>query len=43
MPSASGTFCQKIQRHDRCSMYQPSREAEMFNDTSRFSAYKAMP
>jgi len=43
MISASGTFCQKIHRHERCSTYQPSRDAEMFSDSSRFSAYTAMP
>ncbi len=43
MPSASGTFCQKIQRQDRCWMYQSSSEAEILSDTSRFRAYNAMP
>ena len=43
MMVASGTFCQKIQRHDSWSTYQPSREAEMFRDNSRFKAYTAMP
>ena len=38
MPSASGTFCQKIQRQERWSTYQPSSEAEMFSESSRFSA-----
>src|SRR5690349_2360570 len=43
MPIASGTFCQKIQRQDRWSVYQPSRDAEMLSDTSRLSAYTAIP
>ena len=32
MIKASGTFCQKIQRQERCSTYQPSSEAEMLSD-----------
>ena len=36
--SAIGTLCQKIQRQDRFSVYQPSSVAAMFRDSSRFSA-----
>src|ERR1700733_1290857 len=43
MISASGTFCQNIHRHEWCSTYQPSREAEMLSANSRFRAYSAMP
>src|SRR5277367_2224556 len=43
MISARGTFCQKIQCQEWCSVYHPSREAEMFRDSSRFRAYTAMP
>ena len=38
MPRANGTFCQKINRQDRWSTYQPSSEAEMLSETSRLSA-----
>src|ERR1700675_170125 len=43
MISARGTFCQKIQRQEWCSVYHPSREAEMFRDSSRLRAYTAIP
>src|ERR1700722_4408687 len=43
MISARGTFCQKIQCQEWCSVYHPSREAEMFRDSSRLRAYTAMP
>src|ERR1700686_2035737 len=41
--AASGTFCQKIHAHERCSRYQPSNEAETLSDTSKFKAYMAIP
>ncbi len=43
MPSARGMFCQKIQRHERWSTYQPSSDAEMLSESSRLSAYRATP
>src|SRR5580658_1994059 len=43
MIRASGTFCQKMKRQERCSTYQPSSEAEMLRLNSKLSAYSAMP
>src|SRR5277367_3494284 len=43
MINARGTFCQKIQCQEWCSVYHPSREAEMFRDSSRLRAYTAIP
>src|SRR5260370_527125 len=41
MRTANGMFCPKIQCHDRCSTYHPSRDAAMLSESSKFNAYNA--